>query len=39
MGGTFIGVGNCHNAVSEFNVKTDVEATAAVLLVKKKYLV
>lgn len=32
MGGTYIGVGNSSNSVAEFNVATDVESTAAVLM-------
>jgi len=40
MGGTYIGVGNAHNAIAEFNVAADVEAVAAVLTApfKAKYL-
>jgi purine nucleosidase len=34
MGGTYMGVGNSSNSVSEFNVQTDVEAMAAVAIAK-----
>ncbi|CAD8188943.1 unnamed protein product [Paramecium octaurelia] len=36
MGGTYMGVGNAANSVAEFNVQTDVEATAAVAMAKFK---
>ncbi|CAD8178152.1 unnamed protein product [Paramecium pentaurelia] len=36
MGGTYMGVGNAANSVAEFNVQTDVEATAAVAMGKFK---
>lgn len=37
MGGTYIGVGNASNSVAEFNVATDVEATAVVYMAPFKH--
>ena len=34
MGGTYLSIGNTHNACGEFNFLTDVEASAGVLSVK-----
>lgn len=33
MGGTYLGLGNAHNAISEFNILTDVEAAVMVMKV------
>ena len=40
MGGTYTGCGNCENAIAEFNINVDVEASAAILHsnIKRKFI-